>query len=367
MTTRLLPLLALTVACNGKAPFEDLGDDTRWQRGTSPCAEDARPVMANDTQGRTWVGCGNQEGLHAQDADAEEDDSFQTIDGFENTVVSDLTVDANGTVYAGGNSPSGHVLVSLSGSLLSLESETLLDLTANELDLDAVGTLSVESDGDVRAMSGDGMTMAWNGPLGVWTESRDWTEAGIALGEDGSHTMVSLEARGDTTIGAGSNDSGQPTIYLPSSNALATYHMTEVAFTTDSILTHATFSGEQMVAIGQTADGGPDMFWCAEGCVDADSWSRVDIAALAELDDSDGVLTDIDFSSDGMTGLAIGEIPRNNSVDGYAVMTLDGGITWTRISEPFPRLDSCTVDDDGTFHVAGDASFYATGTLKSDS
>lgn len=352
-------------------PFDTAWNQTPYtpsdfERMGDPC-RDIGPIYSlhfpRPDQG--WVGCGNAGGLHLSQDDGE---SFEELLPGNELYVFDLREDREGRLLVCGHAYDGKH----DKALLIREEEdgSWTDLLVygknadqdNAVYLSNCGQVAQDSYGRLVVFSntiGDLTTSTNNGR--TWSkEERYWEDDNLEPDGYAAHQVMRLESTAEGFVGSGSHIAENPMFFTPSTHSNASFwnlnrevvsqrHIGEAwaMATPDDGQTWALGGRDQ--ELGAVASG--FLFVGKTG-----AWTSIPLGP--EID----IVRDVDFSQDGLRGIAVGDRYPPDSKGGFALVTIDGGRTWMEmdISIPAEVLRVELLGD--TFWLGGNG-YFARGTL----
>lgn len=320
-----------------------------WTRTDSPC-EDSDEERMTVEDGDTWCGCGEQPGLFVM---GEGSATFEAVAGTEALQIEAMTMH-DGKLYLAGLGDEllpgqvAFVLDTESGSV-----EVLFDLSVDlDLSADAFVASDIAVDGDTVVL-----TDASSGELailadGSWTTTADWSAETDAA-------IDAMVATGDGLAATGSSASSEAMVYLEADGeSSVSFDDIDLSGSMDATAdVDASAWSQAWFTVGE-AGSDAMLSVCLEDCTSAEAWTPIDLASEVE-----GAMaaTDVSFSASGDFGVIVG---ATTASEGFALVTADGGATWTELSGSLDSLESCAVDDDGHYTLAGEAGFFAEGTIE---
>lgn len=321
-----------------------------------PCEGLGTPTLHADSEDAVIVGCGNGIGLwHSTDAGATFDRAHPSGDLYvfeiERSRSGDLLVcghdyDADGVLLYRGQ-PGG-------------EWTPLLRYGNNSGDptaayLSNCGAVA-ETDDDrlvVASLTAGDITWSTDGGTTWAKEYRYWEDDNLEDGGYSFHYLFHLIGVGGDLYGAGSQITEPPVFFQPSPHTNADW------WGLDSVVIDPTIEGEVWALA--TTDGGTT--WLAGGR-DQSASSRAsgflhrstdggDTWASLPLPEGTDIVRDVAFDASGQLGVAVGH-KYPVAQGGFALITRDGGATWTALDADVPLLESAAVAGE-RFWIAGDA------------
>ena len=221
---------------------------------------------------------------------------------------------------------------------------------------DPSGNMLVMSNtiGDMSRSTDDGRT---------WTSAdRYWEEANLDDGGYGAYQLMRVESTSAGIYASGSTISQPPFFFAPSTHPDAEWFNLAVT----EVSTDVTGEGW---ALATNDDGGT---WFVGGRDQSSSseasgflFMSSDMGGTWEsmvLGDEIDIVRDVAFSADGNNGIAVGDRYPPASLGGFALITTDGGLTWTELNEDLPEnLQRVAVD--GSVWMVGGDGYLARGTF----
>lgn len=363
---------------SGAAPGEDTGGGDGGGDGgggtdgltelSDPC-EGIGPIYALhiDSAEEAWIGCGNGAGLWTS---RDRGDSWSAGHPSEDLYVFDIRRDTEGRLLVCGHDYDPtyeNVLVRRLGS--DGEWEELLwygtDADAgNQVSMSNCGQAVADASGNLLVMSNTIGDMARSTDDGQrWTAAeRYWEEANLDDGGYGAYQLMRVEATSAGIFASGSTISQPPFFFTPSAHPDADWYNLKVNTVSEDV------TGEGWALA--TPDEGRSWFVggrdqstssAASGFLfrsddDGASWESM------VLGDEIDIVRDVAFSADGNLGIAVGDRYPPASLGGFALVTSDGGLTWTELNEDLPEnLQRAAVE--GTTWMIGGDGYLARGSF----
>lgn len=320
------------------------------------------PIYAlHTTPDYVWVGCGNGGGLwKSRDYGV----TFEQAHPSNDLYVFDIRSSSNGEVLLCGRDydtdPDYERVLARKWDGTSWKNLLWYgnnNTESNRVYMSNCGQLIEHPNGGLMAMSNTAGLMAYSDDNGLtWTPTETFEESNLN-GERAVYQIANLASTSDGIYGAGSIDSIPPVFFRPSTAGFADWFNLKAVSVDDAIITRAVAlgtpnDGSTWFVGGRLEGAGPEaaaIFYFSKD--DGDTWSRIDTGP--EID----IIRDIEFGSDGLTGIVVGD-RYPTSLGGFAATTQDAGETWTEIDVELPVDLQRTVIDGDRFYIGGNGYLF---------
>ena len=328
-----------------------------------PCEGLGTPTLHADSPTRLVVGCGNGRGLwHSTTGGAE----FLRAHPSEDLYVFDLKRARDGALLVCGHDYDADGVLLYAGEPGG--DWTPLLRYGNHQDNSAAaylsncGAVAEATPGAlvVASLTAGDITRSEDGGVTWSKEERYWEDDNLEPDGYGFHYLFELVTAGDHLYGAGGQVTEAPAFFAPSTHRSADW------WNLNHVVVDPSVEGEVWALA--TTDGG--VTWLAGGR-DQTASSRAsgflyrstdggETWAALPLPAGTDIVRDVAFDEHGRFGVAVGHrYPVTEG--GFALVTSDGGASWSPLELDTPLLESAAVAG-GTFWLAGDA-YLARGAF----
>jgi len=321
-----------------------------------PCQGVGTPILHADNTHDLIVGCSNGAGLwHSTDGG----DTFAKAHPSNDLYVFDLKRSRDGDLLVCGHDYEADGVLLYRGQPGG-SWDPVLSYGNNAADLRAAylsncGAVAEGREGQlvVASLTAGDITWTEDGGNSWAKEFRYWEDDNLEPDGYAFHYLFHLYGIDGEIYGAGSQITEPPVFFQPSPHADADW------WTLDSITIDNGVDGE-VWALGTPDEGGT---WVAGGRDQSASaqasgflyWSgdAGETWDALELPSGTDIVRGVAFADNGLNGIAIGH-KYPTSEGGFALVTSNGGQSWTPLDEDLPLLESVAVFGD-TYWLAGDA------------
>jgi photosystem II stability/assembly factor-like uncharacterized protein len=350
-------------------PIAEIATSSSWTTYTHPCQENQTDAFWWDADDKTvWVGCGTGSTGKGLWTSTDGGASWSEISGFmEGWRVNGIRRAADNRLYvAGTDTNSKNIVVSFDTSVSSLDprlefertNNISLSFTAEHIMVDDAGNAFTDSLTGAGSAYRPKGSDSWTGLDGGWTS------------DGSSHQILDMVMFDNRIYGVGSTISQPPVVFLPTLNATDFYTMTPVDLSENDPLNNiigemwgvTVLDKSRVIAAGIDQNRNVGLIFASQtDPYDPKDYHKFDVSTI--VPDSSSWMRGV--CSQGNNVVAVGEKQPLRSGTGLVLLSTDGGISFSNITESgisAQTVSRCQFLSDGRIAVAGSGGYVGVYT-----